>query len=256
MAGWKWVVLTIQFAAVVAQIAPATNKAQFQRFRSDFAGAGTKSVGAVTIEYNTGNITLSGRSFSVFGYEWQVSGEYHIIRAVGIRDDGADVASLCLYCSSSGMLEHIYHGSYSSAWTSESASGTCSFAKTTNQNYIKLPAITALPAKFNNFGFHINGNQPALPIALNENSGKIWVPGLSNLTLTPFTMVDCTKCAGGPWYELHSILDQRPGLAMFGILYLYPPRVATQSNIELSFTLDFPNLDTPTSAYNASWSRQ
>ena len=241
---------------VVTQISPATNKTLWQRFRSVFNGTGTGRAGAVTIQDNSGSIILSSRSFRVFAYEWQSVSGYSIIRAVGIRDDGADVATLCLYCSSSGELEQIAHGSYSYTWRSEKATGTCSFAQEIFGNNVKLPAITSLPAMFDNFGFTISGNQPALPITLTKNNGKVWVPGLSNLTMTPFAMVDCSKCAGGPWYELHSIFDQRPNLAMFGIMYLFPPRPAYQSNIQLTYTLDFPKLDTPGGAYNASWNRQ
>lgn len=229
-----------------AQIAPETNNYMLVKNLDGMAsGAGSGVVASVSLQHNAGYIQLGGRNFYVLTYTPQRNfGGYDLMDGLAIRDDGADIALFYLYCQG-GQLKYVFHESYFIDAASVGASGTCSDAQTDYSSRAFFPAITALPPGID-VGFSIMGSD----LSLTGSKGQVRGSDGITRTFTTMAKVDCSKCPGGPWYEVHGIMDERPNDACFGILYLFP---SNYNSVRLSYSLCMPELKSIDKVFSASW---
>lgn len=236
-----------------SQIAPATDRTFTVRGVSvDVDGQGSSKVDGVTLARDSGSARFLGANYRTVAYVAQPSwGGYDLFDALAVREDGGDIALLYLYCSPAGSpsegLSSIYYEAFETPMRDEQASGSCAFSLSDASVRASFPAITTVPSAGKVTSFALTGD------ATLDSSGVGSLQGRDGVTrtFTPFQIVDCTDCPGGPWYELHSIFDSRPDDACFGIVYLFPN---DRQRMSLQYSLCFPSMASIDAELRGSWS--
>jgi hypothetical protein len=174
-------------------------------------------------------------------HDWDAAG-YHLYDVLSVAEDGSNLAVTFLYCRGDA-LPYAYTESFLHPMDYEPTSGTCAGAARASSAAVSLPALSALPAHYDP-GVRIDGED----VSWDGASGRVRLAGVDR-ALHPFGFVDCTDCPGGPWLEVHGLLDG-PDDACFGILYLFPD---DPSFVQLSYTLCLPGLERPEASLEADW---
>lgn len=236
-----------------SQIAPATDKTfTVHGVSVNVDGSGSSQVGSVSLTQDSGSARFLGANYRMVAYVAQPSwAGYDLFDALAVREDGGDIALLYLYCSPSGSpnegLSSIYYEAFETPMVDEHASGSCAFSLSDISVHATFPAITAVPSAGKVTSFTLTGDATLDSSGIGSLRSRDGV----TRTFTPFQIVDCTDCPGGPWYEIHSIFDSRPEDACFGIIYLYPN---DRQRMSLSYSLCFPSMTSLDTELQGSWS--
>ncbi|MES2639992.1 MAG: hypothetical protein V4850_10935 [Myxococcota bacterium] len=225
-------------------LAPATDGVLTLPFSVDASGGGPDRLDDVALLDASGTLVLSGVSHLAVAYQdhdWSASG-YHLYDLISLAEDGSNLAVTYLYCQD-GALPYAYTESFLHPMGWESTTGTCAGSAQEGQVNVSLPALRAAPAPFDP-GVRIEGDD----VSYDGEAGRIVLAGVER-DLRPFNVVDCTDCPGGPWYEVHSLLDG-PADACFAILYLYPD---DPSFVQVEYGICLPTLERLSTSIDAGW---
>lgn len=228
-------------------LAPATEGSLTLPFTVDAAGAGPDRLDDVALLDASGSLVLSGVSHLAVAYQehdWVESG-YRLFDLVSLAEDGSNLAVTYLYCQD-GALPYAYTESFLHPMDWETTTGSCAGSSRATEVDVSLPPLRAGPPPFDP-GVRISGDD----VSYDGEQGRVVLAGVER-TLQPFNVVDCTDCPGGPWYELHSLLDG-PDDACFAIVYLYPE---DPSFLQVEYGLCLPTLERLSASLDASWSGQ
>lgn len=136
-------------------------------------------------------------------------------------------------------LPYIYTESFVHPMDWEASEGSCLDDRQEATLVPELPPLTTLPEVIETGITFPEGD-------LSE--GRIAVGGVSRDFL-PFNLVDCSECAGGPWYELHAMLAGEDD-ACFAILYLFPE---DPTFVQVEYGLCLPTLERLSEVVEAPW---
>jgi hypothetical protein len=175
-------------------------------------------------------------------HDWEGTG-YHLYDLLSVAEDGSNLAVTYLYCQE-GALPYAYTESFAHPMDWETASGSCDGSAQPSTANVSFPALTVLPGAFDP-GVVINGDD----VAWDGAEGHVTLGG-NRRALRPFNTVDCTDCPGGPWLEVHALLDGDAD-ACFGILYLFPD---DPTFVQVSYGICLPTLERPEGTLDATWS--
>lgn len=209
-------------------------------FSLDASAKGDIRVNSVEILDAAGTLELERVGHAAIAYQdhdWAAEG-YHLYDLLSIAEDGSNLAVTYLYCQGTD-IPYAFTESFQHAMNWETAQGTCTGTPTPSTVDVSLPTLTATPTP-RETGITFTSGELA--------EGVVTLDGVTRDIVT-FNKVDCTECAGGPWYELHSILTG-PDDQCFTILYLYPDDRAT---VDVEYTLCLPSLARPTGTVTADW---
>lgn len=209
-------------------------------FSLDASGAGEDRVDSVELLDAAGTLELNGVGHAAIAYQdhdWAETG-YHLYDLVSVAEDGSNLAVTYLYCAGE-ELPYAYTESFLHPMDWEVAHGTCDGTPTASVAAVSLPALSAEPTPIET-GITFTSGEPA--------DGVVTLDGVTR-SIVPFNQVDCSDCPGGPWYELHTML-QGADDQCFAILYLYPDD-PTFTTVE--YTLCLPTLARPTGTVETEW---
>lgn len=218
-------------------------------FSISLSGAGTNTVGQISMVDGAGTVRVHGREVDAVVYERQPWPEfgYTLYQILAVADDAWYV--LWAYCSGQ-TLEHFYfEGTDGTSLDTEPATGTCAGTDVPSTTQVDLPAVD-MPLPETDLGFTFLGADLDLD---GVNPGTVHIAG-RDMVLLPFESVDCTGvCGAGSWYELHAILwDRDAGRACFGIFYM---TIGTDDRVALTYSLTLPDLTDPAgyTTFAATW---
>jgi hypothetical protein len=226
-------------------VAPATDGTLALPFALDAEGSGADRLDAVSILDAAGTLALDGVTHLAVAYQdhdWEGTG-YHLYDLLSVAEDGSDLAVTYLYCQE-GALPYAYTESFAHPMDWETASGSCDGSAQPSTANVSFPALTVLPGAFDP-GVVIDGDD----VAWDGAEGHVTLGG-NRRALRPFNTVDCTDCPGGPWLEVHALLDGDAD-ACFGILYLFPD---DPTFVQVSYGICLPTLERPEGTLDAAWS--
>jgi hypothetical protein len=237
-------VLPLQIADPV--VAPATVGTLTLPWALQADGAAPPRVPVVAVRENLAELAVDGAAHLGTAYlahfEWA---GYDVYDILSVAADGSSLAVTYLYCRGDS-LAWVWTLSYAQPLSVSPAltGGGCASARHTQASQVSLPPLLALPPARRS-GFTIAGADLHLADAV----GGIVITGdLYNVYV--LTVIDCSSCPGGPWYEV-LCLFRRVGEAGFGILYLYP---GSPDRVTLSHVLMLPGLTPRSQSYAAKWS--
>jgi hypothetical protein len=171
-------------------------------FALDAVGSGEDRLGAVQVEGNLVSIVLSGvphRGVAYQHHDWQGTG-YVLFDLLTVAEDGSNLAVTYLY-EQDGQLPYAYTESFEHPMDWEVTTGTVSWEEAPTVVTPGIPALTGRPEPLD-VGITIEGDD----LWLEGESGGILLEG-NTYDLLPFATVDCTDCPGGPWLELHCLME-------------------------------------------------
>jgi hypothetical protein len=171
-------------------------------FTVDASGSGDSRLQTVTVQDNLASLVLSGVSHRGVAYQhhdWQSTG-YVLFDLLTVAEDGSNLAVTYLY-GQDGQLPYAYTESFEHPMDWETTTGTVDWQETPTMVSPDIPELTGRPEPLD-VGISINGDE----LWLEGDSGEILLEG-QTYDLLPFATVDCTDCPGGPWLELHCLLD-------------------------------------------------
>jgi hypothetical protein len=220
-------------------------------FLVDASGYGTDRLGGVEVVANLASLELSGvthRGLAYQHHDWQSAG-YVLFDLLTVAEDGSNLAVTYLY-GRDGALPYAYTESFDHSMDWENTGGSVDWSETSTTVQPDMPALVARPAPLD-VGIDISGDA----LWLEDEVGGVEIEGVS-YALLPFATVDCTDCPGGPWLEIHALLEEEgqrdtSALACFGIVYLFQNQ---PDYAQLSYGLCLPDLSTPEGDFEVSWS--
>jgi len=168
----------------------------------------------------TGTFTIAGKSYECLAYEYQNWADYNLvlIDLIGLASDNSGIGVVYLYLNSSNVIYDCYYESFTTAITSNGASGPIQYTEKSESVKYSLPGIANLPSIKSN-SIKISGST----IVYSSGTGWALNQAKTNFTITTFVTVDCTDCGSGGWYELHSFFYDGKSVGCFGIIYLEFP---------------------------------
>ena len=237
-------------------------------FSVDASGTGEVRLGGIEVQGNLATLELSGvahRGVAYQHHDWQSTG-YVLFDLLTVAEDGSNLAVTYLY-EQDGQLPYAYSESFEHPMDWEVTTGSVSWQESPTVVTPDIPELTGRPEPLD-VGITISGDA----LWLEGDAGEIDLEG-ATYDLLPFATVDCTDCPGGPWLELHCLLEgvgeraalSRGGaagsnaagkdgdpsaLACFGIVYLFPNE---PDHAQLSYGICLPGLETPSGDYEVSW---
>ena len=204
-------------------------------FAVKLVGTGTKRIGAIDIDADTGTVEIGGESLAAVSYEQQPFGQYVLYQTLAVAQDR--LYAIWFYCDA-GQLAFVYfEGTDGTAIDVETASGTCAAVDNPIMANVKLPAIDMPLPEFLT-GYTIEGPLVHLPSGA---PGSVDFGG-GSLAILAFDKVDCTACGNGGWQEVHTLLwDVAAKRLCFAIFYLFAPG----DPVTVSYSLTLPDLTDP-----------
>ena len=205
---------------------PASSGLLTQNYTVSLEGKGTKSIGAFHFDGNIGSIEVNGNILDSFIQKvipWDSKG-YVLYQGLAFNQSNWQI--FWLYCNEKNNIASIYYEGMTGPQLSfESASGTCGYHQNTSTQAFTIPKI-ALSNVNSISGFEIDNSKVFL------KSAGIGQLKNSPYRFIPFSLVDCSGCGDGGWYELHSLFYNSLNDYCFGIIYLLPNNKMT---IQYSF---------------------
>ncbi len=262
-----------------ADVSPSLEAA----FSVDASGYGTDRLGGIEVAANLASLELSGvahRGLAYQHHDWQSAG-YVLFDLLTVAEDGSNLAVTYLY-GQGDALPYAYTESFEHPMDWENTGGEVDWSEQPTTVQPDMPELVARPAPLD-VGIDISGDA----LWLQDEAGGVLLGGVS-YALLPFATVDCSDCPGGPWLEIHALLEEEErretsgsplsrgtsgsplsrgacavgsngdgkgrgtsALACFGIVYLFPN---TPDYAQLSYGICLPDLSTPEGDFEVSWS--
>ena len=91
----------------------------------------------------------------------------------------------------------------------------------------------------------------AVGLSIHGGSGTVTLDGAS-YDVAVFTTVDCSRCGGAGWQELHVTLRNEGGVLAFAILYLLADQ-PTHVGMYYGFRFDTPSLWPADQVFTGTW---
>ncbi len=226
-------------------VAPATSGRLSLPWRLQANGSAQQRVAAIDVRDNLAELLVDDAWHDGLAYQAHFGyAGYDLYDVLSIAKDGSNLAVSYLYCEGRS-LAWVWTLSYSQPLSPSLAvpGGACQSAPSSEPFEVRLPALMALPPPRRS-GFTITGPQ----ISLMDTGGAIVIGG-STYNADVLTVVDCSSCPGGSWYEVHCLF-RRAGEAGFGILYLHR---GARGFVQLEYTLMLPTLSRAAQLYDATW---
>ncbi|HEY1550827.1 MAG TPA: hypothetical protein VGG28_23520 [Kofleriaceae bacterium] len=216
-------------------------------FTATIDGSGTPpELGPVSIDADTGAITIDGESGDTALYNTELFSGYQIFGSVVISPDRWAIAYP--YCMGDSLVDVYTELVGSGGFVLMPATGSCTESMSPADTVVDLPAFT-IPMPAASGDATVSGSE----IELDHGSGQIAIDGAMQPAVV-FNTVDCSTTCGSPgWYELHTLVwDAASEAATFVIVYL---EIGTPGSVQLSYGLRLPTLDDPfdNEVLDATW---
>jgi len=193
-----------------------------------------------------GTVRFDDVTYPAFVYRKIPFDPYTLAAIVATTADGLLVAYA--YCQNGGVTA-LYSETLIQSTTPQdqvATPGSCAFIDSPSDGEVALLRPGALAFGALDDSADVTGAR----LNVHGGGGTITIDGI-DYALKVFTGVDCSKCGGAGWQELHVTLQHDDTLA-FAILYLAADKPSTVQ-LAYGFRFDRPALWPPDQSLTASW---